>query len=115
MLTETDQMHHWANSEILSGFADTACTVCAKGLRNGTVSVRPSVCPSYRLLQQRAAGLLLRARRTGDIDRLLHGRRSAAAAPQQKRKGLHIMAVQQRTYGYLPSRGTSPATNDAGW
>ena len=108
-------MHHWANSEILSGFADTACTVCAKGLRNGTVSVRPSVCPSYRLLQQRAAGLLLRARRTGDIDRLLHGRRSAAAAPQQKRKGLHIMAVQQRTYGYLPSRGTSPATNDAGW
>ena len=37
-------------------------------------SVRPSVCP-IRPLQQSAAGLLLWARRAGDIDRLLHGRR----------------------------------------
>ena len=29
-----------------------------------------------------AAGLLLWARRPGDIDRMLHGRRSAAVAPQ---------------------------------
>jgi len=40
--------------------------------------VRLSVCPIYRSLQQRAAGLLLCARRADDIDRLLHGRRSAA-------------------------------------
>jgi len=38
----------------------------------------------YRPLQQLAAGLLLWARREGDIDRLLHGsRRPAATAPQQ--------------------------------
>jgi len=56
--------------------------------------------------------LLLRARRTGDIDRLLHGRRSAAAAaPQQKRKGLHIMAVQQRTYRSIAAR---PALSSSG-
>jgi len=34
-------------------------------------SVCPSVCPFYRPLQQRAAGLLLWARRASDIDRLL--------------------------------------------
>jgi len=41
------------------------------------VSVRPSVC-LIRPLQQRAAGLLLWARRVGDIDRL---------APQQHEAG----------------------------
>jgi len=50
-----------------------------QGLCNGTVCIRPSVCLFiYRPLQQRAAGLLLWTRRPGDIDRLLHGRRSAA-------------------------------------
>ena len=43
--------------------------------------VRPSVC-SIRPLQQRAVGLLLWARRTGDIDRLLRG---AAGAQLQLR------------------------------
>jgi len=43
-------------------------------------SVRPSVCPTYQPLQQRAAGLLLWARRPRNIDRLLHSRRSAATA-----------------------------------
>jgi len=43
--------------------------------------VRPSVCP-IRPLQQRAAGLLLWARRAGDIDRLLHGRRRSSTGPQ---------------------------------
>jgi len=33
------------------------------------MSVHPSVCPIYRPLQQRAAGLLLGAPRAGDIDR----------------------------------------------
>jgi len=51
-------------------FNDIAGTVY-EGLCNGKVSVRPSVCPSYRPLQRRAAGLLLWARRAGDIDRLL--------------------------------------------
>jgi len=43
--------------------------------------VRPSVCPSSHHAAA-AAGLLLWARRAGDIDRLLHGWRSAAVAPQ---------------------------------
>ena len=43
---------------------------------------RPSVCPSVRPLQQRAAGLLLWARRVADIDRLLHGRRRSSTGPQ---------------------------------
>jgi len=49
-----------------------------QGLRSGTVSVRLSVpCHSSK---PAAAGLLLLARRAGNIARLLHARRSAAAA-----------------------------------
>jgi len=45
---------------------------------NDTVSVRPSVCLSHLASQpRRAAGLLLWARRAGDIDRLLHGASAA--------------------------------------
>ena len=53
-----------------------------RGLRNGTVSIRLSVCPNCRLMQQCAVGLLLWARRAGDIDRVLqHGwRRSSNGA-----------------------------------
>jgi len=40
------------------------------------VSIRLSIRP----LQQRAAGLLLCARRVGDIDRLLHGRRRSSSS-----------------------------------
>jgi len=50
-----------------------------QGLCKGPVYVRPSVCPIYRPLQQRSAGLP----RAGNIDRLLHGAPPAAAAPQQ--------------------------------
>ena len=51
------------------------------------------VRPSVRLSHPAAAGLLLWARRPGDIDRLLHGRRTAAAtlqhgAQQQMRPGV---------------------------
>jgi len=46
-------------------------------------SVRQSVCPT-RPPHAAAACLLLWARRAGDISRLLHDRRSAAAAPQQR-------------------------------
>jgi len=45
------------------------------------VSVRLSVC-LIRPLQQCAAGLLLWARRVGDIDRLLHDRRRSSTGPQ---------------------------------
>ena len=42
---------------------------CAEqGLRNGYASVRPSVCPMIRSPHSASAGLLLWARRTGDID-----------------------------------------------
>jgi len=44
------------------------------------VGVRLSVCPIIRPPHATAAGLLLWARRAGDIDRLLHGRRPAATA-----------------------------------
>ena len=61
-----------------------------QNLRNGRIGrvlfshsgVRLSVCPIIRSPQSAAAGLLLCARRGGNIDRLLHGRRSAPAAPQ---------------------------------
>ena len=39
-----------------------------RGLCNGRVSVRPSVCPVDRQQQRRAAGLLLSALRAGDMD-----------------------------------------------
>ena len=55
-----------------------------------------SVCPICRPLQQRAAGLLLRARVSGDIDQLLHGQRPAATAPQQH-------AGQQQRIAYAVS------------
>jgi len=42
---------------------------------------RPSVCPSHHSAAD-PPGLLLWARQPGEIDRLLHGRPSAAAAPQ---------------------------------
>jgi len=42
--------------------------------------VRPSVPAWAHSSKPATAGLLLWARRAGDIDRLLHGRRSAAAA-----------------------------------
>ena len=54
---------------------DTQCALLIllawlrQSLCKGTVSVRLSVCPIYRPLQQRAAGLLPWAWRTGDIDR----------------------------------------------
>ena len=62
---------------------------CAHSMRSrvyetvGRLFVRPSVRPIIRPLHATAPGLLLWARRAGNIDRLLHGRRSAAAAPQQ--------------------------------
>jgi len=48
------------------------------------VSVRQSVCPIDRMLQQRAAGLLLGAPRASDIDRLLHGAPVACPDAQQQ-------------------------------
>jgi len=48
---------------------DSARTVCGRVcVTVQCPSVCPSVCPIYRPLHKRAAGLLLWARRTGDID-----------------------------------------------
>ena len=44
------------------------------------LSICPSVCPIYRPLQQHVVGLRLWAQLEGDINWLLHGRRSAATA-----------------------------------
>jgi len=49
-------------------------------------SVRPSVCPIDRSQQRLAAGLLLSAWRTGDVDRLLHGAPAAGASAQRQRR-----------------------------
>ena len=54
-------------------------------------SVRLPVCPVIRLPHAAAAGLLLCARRPGDIDRLLHG----AGAQQQ----MPVVSRCQLTYG----------------
>jgi len=64
------------------------------------------VRPFARLIRpphHAAAGLLLWARRAGDIDRLLHGRRSAAAAPQQMRAVLPVPACYNLTMFRCPS------------
>jgi len=53
--------------------------VCGAGSTQ-RYGVRPSVC-RIRPLQQRAAGLLLRARRVGDIA-ARHGRRRSSTGPQ---------------------------------
>ena len=45
------------------------CAVKMAAMSSQRSGVRPSVCPIYRLLQQRAAGLLLGAPWAGDIDR----------------------------------------------
>jgi len=68
------QMHSAHNRKMHNVFVvfDTAPSVCGVGLRNGRVSVRPSVCcPVIRPQQRRAAGLLLSARtvQAGYIDR----------------------------------------------
>jgi len=49
-------------------------------------SVRLSVCPIDRSQQRLAAGLLLSAWRTGDVDRLLHGAPAAGASAQRQRR-----------------------------
>jgi len=41
-------------------------------------------------VQQRAAGLLLWARRVGDIDRLLHGRRRSSTARSSECGQRHV-------------------------
>jgi len=46
------------------------------------VSARLSVSSIYRPLQQRAAGLLLGARRAGDIDRQHGGQQQMRAVPR---------------------------------
>jgi len=64
---------------VLRNFIDTTRSVQSRVYE--TVG-RPSVCLSVRSIirppHAAVAGLLLWARRPGDIDRLLHGRRSAA-------------------------------------
>jgi len=66
-------------------------------LCNGPVSVRLSVrlslCPVYRPLQQRAAGLLLGAQQAGDIDRLLHGAFTAARGSAANASSVTFTAV----------------------
>jgi len=79
-----------------------------QGLLYGTVPVRPSVCPIYRPLQQRAASLLLGAPRAGDIDQLLQQARRAASAghraataPQQHGTQQHGVQQQMREVSRL--------------
>jgi len=79
------------HSKLRSYLLDTACICLPLAVYSlhavnriyvtvGCPSVRLSVCPIYRPLCAAAAGLLLWARSARGIDRLLHGRRSAANA-----------------------------------
>jgi len=79
------------------GFINLFSTTKKLSLR---LSVCPSVCPSCSL-QQRAAGLLLRARRVGDIDRLLHGRRHSSTARAVSRLQLTYEAEEHRRVNFI--------------
>ena len=81
-VTGTITLHHtWTgsiNHSVRLLLSDAARVACAAGSMQ-----LPRVRPSVRLSHPAAASLLLWARQPGDIDRLLHGRRSAAAAAPQ--------------------------------
>ena len=69
----------YAEQGLREGRASVCLSVCP--------SVRPSVCPTIRPGSPpypTAAGLLLCARRVGDIDRLLHGRRNSSSAAARR-------------------------------
>ena len=68
-------MYSYDNRCCIDRFIGTACAVCEAGSMQ--LSVRLSLSHPAAAA---AAGLLLWARRPGYIDRLLHGRRSAANA-----------------------------------
>jgi len=72
-------------------------------------SVRLSVCPIYRPLQQRAAGLLLWAPQAGNIDRLLHGASASGAAAFRS-----ILSTAARRSAANVSSVMSPAAVDSG-
>jgi len=57
-----------------------------QGLCNDVVSVH--LCPSYRLPQQHAAGVLLCVQWAGDINRLLNGWRGSSNGGQQQRRAV---------------------------
>jgi len=69
-------MYSYDNRCCIDRFIGTDGVVCEA--RSMQLSVRLSL--SHPAAAAAAAGLLLWARRPGDIDRLLHGRRSAANA-----------------------------------
>jgi len=85
-LTHQGQHRTEAESDIYDCLVDTAGMLSWVYVTVGRPSVCLSVCPavhhSLAALHSAVAGLLLCASRAGDIDRLLHRRRSAAAAPQ---------------------------------
>jgi len=62
---------------------------------------RLGVSPSVRLSQQRAAGLLLWARRAGDVDRLLHD--VEAAQRVAAKAAVHCYSIIKRLLTYLKS------------
>ena len=97
---------------------DTARIVCAAGsmkLSRVRLSVRPSVFlfvrPIIRPPHAVAAGLLLWARLLGNIDRLLHGRRSATHASTELSMGPFCLTEPNPTHGQLCA---SSATLSAG-
>jgi len=74
-----------------------------RGLCNGTVSVCLSVCLSVSLAHSPAAatcgGFAAVGPASGDIDRLLHSRRSAAAAGECEQ--CHVVSVRRKLSGRL--------------
>jgi len=65
----------------------------------GRPSFHPSVC--LQPLYATATGLLLWARWPGDIDRLLHGKRSAAACGSQMKAVPRFQLTQEAEHGLV--------------
>ena len=88
------------------------------------IAACPSVRPSVRLSHPAAESLLLWARQPGDIDRLLHGRRSAAAAApqhgaQQQMRECYVVRSELSMGPFCATRSnpssTQPTTSGNVW
>jgi len=75
------------SSAVLSSLLSLPAQYAEQGLCNGTVSVRLSIPAWANCRKPAAAGLLLCARRAGDVDRLLQQQRAAGQC--------HVVSVRR--------------------
>jgi len=89
---------------------------CPHSVQSGVyVSVlRPSVCLSVCLSRSPAAAALLWARRAGDIDRLLHGRRCLQQGAQQRMRAVTRLQLTREAEQRLVYHERLSREGDAG-